>query len=341
MADIYTSLTKDLYAVGPVTTNSDGTASAAVQQTTSTYGETAVESLTSGEVDGNLSFIGGFIQSKNFVSGTSGWRLSANGTLEAVNATLSGSITATSGTIGGFTIGATTLIGGILQTASSGQRIILSGADNSLKIYRSTRLGIDIQNDEILIYDNDVNSIVTAKLNDIELAFFENDAGTPEAASRLDAYDLVVGVASQGYGSVTAGGANFYGDVDPNADVTRDLGSSTLKWDDIWCDELHYNTLTAISDERTKRDIQVMSNKRNKLMLLKPKKYVRKETGTVEYGLVAQEVQAVLPEAVRESVHKDTGEVTLGIDMGAIMTMCLQTIQELDNEVRDLKKALK
>lgn len=63
------------------------------------------EEILSGEIDGTLSFTGGFIQSKNFVSGSAGWRLSANGTLEAINATLSGTVTATSGTIGGFSIG--------------------------------------------------------------------------------------------------------------------------------------------------------------------------------------------------------------------------------------------
>lgn len=68
-------------------------------------GQVYSDELLSGEIDGTISFTGGFIQSKNFVSGTSGWRLSADGTLEAVNAVLSGSIAATSGTIGGFDIG--------------------------------------------------------------------------------------------------------------------------------------------------------------------------------------------------------------------------------------------
>lgn len=51
--------------------------------------------ILSGEIDGCISFTGGFIQSKNFVSGSIGWRLSANGTLEAVNGIFSGTIIAT------------------------------------------------------------------------------------------------------------------------------------------------------------------------------------------------------------------------------------------------------
>src|SRR3990167_4687146 len=114
MADIYQYLDKNLYTLGPVQT--DGTTS-----TMSVSGsEVPGDKLISGEVDGNLSFIGGFIQSKNFVSGSAGWRLSADGTLEAINATLSGTITATAGTIGGWAIGATTPTGTNVVLNSAG-----------------------------------------------------------------------------------------------------------------------------------------------------------------------------------------------------------------------------
>ncbi len=102
MTSIYEYLSQDLYALGTPTPNS---APGSQVMTSNTSGEVATENIVSGEIDGNISFIGGFIQSKNFVSGTIGWRLSADGTLEAVNAILSGSITATSGAIGGFSIG--------------------------------------------------------------------------------------------------------------------------------------------------------------------------------------------------------------------------------------------
>lgn len=62
--------------------------------------------ITSGSVAGNLEYAGGYIQSANYIPGTSGWQLNSDGNLYAVNATLSGSISAVSGTIGAFTIGA-------------------------------------------------------------------------------------------------------------------------------------------------------------------------------------------------------------------------------------------
>ena len=96
------------------------------------------EDLQSGSIAGNLEYTGGYIQSANFIAGTSGWRLDSNGTLTAVNATLSGTITATAGQIGGTTISSTALTGGIIQTASSGQRIVMASSDNTLRFYDAT-----------------------------------------------------------------------------------------------------------------------------------------------------------------------------------------------------------
>lgn len=96
MADsIYDYLTQDLYTRTPVS-NPDGTSSMTMNGSTDQY---ASEGIVSGEIDGNLSYTGGFIQSKNFVSGSIGWRLSANGTLEAVNGIFSGAVNASSLTL--------------------------------------------------------------------------------------------------------------------------------------------------------------------------------------------------------------------------------------------------
>lgn len=78
-----------------------------------------------------ITLIAGLIQSGNFATGTSGWRMTAEGNLEASTGTFRGTITATVGTIGGFTIGDTTITGGTLvldstgtiKTASTGQRV--------------------------------------------------------------------------------------------------------------------------------------------------------------------------------------------------------------------------
>ena len=311
--DIYTFLTKDLYVTGPVTTNPDGTQSATVATKLGGYGETTSESIVSGEVDGNLSFIGGFIQSKNFVTGTSGWRLSSDGSFEGSSGTFRGSLN----------------IGG-------------SGITNKINFYdNSSVLSSTI---EAYVSGNNHGSTISAYSAGVikpHIDVFVDTVTGQEGIRLFTSANSGILVSRESGVDYIYLNANIHSDLTPYVDVGIDMGTSALKWDDIWCDELHYNTLTLISDEKTKEHIQPMSEKREKLLKLAPKKYIRKETGKIEYGLVAQDVQAIMPEAVREHTDKNTGEVTLGIDMGAIMTMCLQTIQTLDKEVRALKKALK
>lgn len=68
----------------------------------------------------------GLLQSGNFVSGSTGWRLLATGDFEGNNGTFRGTITATTGTIGGFTIAATTV--------SATNLTLTSGAANTANI---------------------------------------------------------------------------------------------------------------------------------------------------------------------------------------------------------------
>ena len=75
--------------------------------------------IQSGQTSANLSLVSGYYQSDNFISGIRGWRISANGDLEANNAIFRGYIYASGGTIGGFTITATKLYGGIIQTGAT------------------------------------------------------------------------------------------------------------------------------------------------------------------------------------------------------------------------------
>ena len=61
--------------------------------------------ILSGTVDG-------YLQSANFVSGSTGWQLNPDGSVEALSATIIGTITATAGAIGGWNINATSIYTG-------------------------------------------------------------------------------------------------------------------------------------------------------------------------------------------------------------------------------------
>ena len=93
------NLDPNLYKIGGTPTGDDLSAPQTL--------ETPSESVYSGDIIGNTNVIDGFLQSKNFVSGTTGWRIDADGSAEFLDATIVGSITATTGFIGGWTIGTT------------------------------------------------------------------------------------------------------------------------------------------------------------------------------------------------------------------------------------------
>lgn len=76
--------------------------------------EVQSENIESGEISGNLTINKGFLQSKNYINGTSGYRLSDTGIiyctgLEVANGVITGA------TITGGTVTGTTLIGGTLN----------------------------------------------------------------------------------------------------------------------------------------------------------------------------------------------------------------------------------
>ncbi len=147
------------------------------------------------------------IKSNNFVSGSLGWRIKYNGDVEFNDGIFRGDITAATGTIGGFTITATTLTGGIIQTSAS--------TNEGVKM---TSTSLDIYGEKILFYDTGGTQrgsmIATATPNVFQIS------GQSGASLRLQAgagEDIVV-----------------LDTVHPFQTDTYDLGSSALKWKDLY-----------------------------------------------------------------------------------------------------------
>lgn len=89
--------------------------------------------------------------------------------------------------------------------------------------------------------------------------------------------------------------------------------------------------VTAYSDMRLKKDLQPILNALGKVNFLTGYTYTRVDTGQRQTGLVAQEVQAVLPEAV-----VDDGKV-LSVAYGNLMGLMVQAIKELTARVQVLE----
>lgn len=87
--------------------------------------------------------------------------------------------------------------------------------------------------------------------------------------------------------------------------------------------------VTAYSDERLKSNIQTIPDALDKVSALRGVTYEKE--GVAEIGVIAQEVQKVLPEVVQE------GGEYLSVAYGNIVGVLVEAIKELHEEVADLK----
>jgi hypothetical protein len=91
--------------------------------------------------------------------------------------------------------------------------------------------------------------------------------------------------------------------------------------------------VTAYSDAKLKTDMVQIRDALNKVETLTGYTYTRKDTGHRETGLIAQDVQAVLPEAVADN------DGTLSLAYGNLVGLLVEAIKELRAEVDELRGA--
>ena len=90
--------------------------------------------------------------------------------------------------------------------------------------------------------------------------------------------------------------------------------------------------VTAYSDIRLKTDIQVIPDALAKVCALRGVTYERIDTGERQTGVIAQEVQAVLPEAVMDGEH-------LSVAYGNMVGLLIEAVKELAAKVKELEDA--
>lgn len=96
------------------------------------------------------------------------------------------------------------------------------------------------------------------------------------------------------------------------------------------------------SDRRAKSDIKVIENALEKVETLSGNTYELHNTSggtTRSAGLIAQEVQEVLPEAVTQDIEADGG--LLRLNYNSVIALLVESVKELSAEVKMLKAQLK
>ena len=94
---------------------------------------------------------------------------------------------------------------------------------------------------------------------------------------------------------------------------------------------------TISSDINLKENIQVVPNALDKVEALNGVTFDWKRDGTPSAGVIAQEVQGVLPQAVKEVTPVAGGDSHLSVNYHALTSILIEAIKELKAEVEQLK----
>jgi hypothetical protein len=96
------------------------------------------------------------------------------------------------------------------------------------------------------------------------------------------------------------------------------------------------NDVTAFSDERLKTEIETINDALNKVCQMRGVSFKRTDNdGRTSVGVIAQEIEKVLPEVVREDSSEDKIK---SVAYGNIVGVLIEAIKELKNEIEELKK---
>jgi hypothetical protein len=98
---------------------------------------------------------------------------------------------------------------------------------------------------------------------------------------------------------------------------------------------------TTVSDERLKEDIKVVDSALDKVKQLRGVTFKYKTDGKVSAGVIAQDVEKVLPEAVIEKelpLKQDDGQAYKTVRYDALHALLIEAVKELSDEVARLKE---
>ena len=168
----------------------------------------------------------------------------------------------------------------------------------------------------------------------------------------------------------------FSGEIDsdiiPDDDCTYDLGSLTKRWNEIYAcgissfsndtsatnyttaaltvtggigigmtshfekDIICNGSVTANSDARLKDDIETIDDGLEKVLQLRGVSYIKKDSGRREVGVIAQEVEEVIPEVVR------TNEDGIkSVSYGNMVSVLIEAVKELTEKVESLESEVR
>ena len=115
-------------------------------------------------------------------------------------------------------------------------------------------------------------------------------------------------------------------------DISGDFTAGTITVTNLTASQtITAQDFNSTSDNRVKENIKTVENSLNTLTQLRGVSFDWKETGKGSYGVIAQELEEILPDLVK------TGEVK-SVNYNGLIGVLIEAVKELSNEVEHLKK---
>lgn len=128
-----------------------------------------------------------------------------------------------------------------------------------------------------------------------------------------------------------------WGDIWLSSIVNRDTGTiRTWKFNMNSGDFISHGNVVAYSDIKLKKELEIIPNAIEKIQAINGYTFTRKDTGERQTGVIAQEIQKVLPEAVTETMDNKEN-VVLSVAYGNLVGLLIEGIKDLKKEIEELK----
>lgn len=208
----------------------------------------------------------------------------------------------------------------------------------------------EVSNKDVIFQGNDGGSGITAltlDMSDAGSAYFNNKVGI---GTTSPAYMLDVSGGSGTMSRIQSGGSSTYLAI-KNTSNTGFIGidgtnmafypTATKRGNlDTSGNFVVSGNVTAYgspSDIKLKEDIEVIDNALDKVKQLKGITYTLKSDRNRLTGLIAQDLEKVLPEAVYETTDVDDDDKHLAIRYGNTVGLLVEAIKELEARVKELE----
>jgi len=202
--------------------------------------------------------------------------------------------------------------------------------------------GIDVAADSIAV---DVSDFMSNGSNNRVVTATGTDAMNAEANMTFDGSTLNVSGAAYITGNIgrdTTDYISFSNNAYMNVTIN---GSNEFRFEadgDFHADGDVIAFSTTVSDERLKTDIEKIENATDKVSQLNGYTFTYKADGKKSAGVIAQEVEKVLPSAVSEKelpLKMNDGVAYKTVQYDQIIGLLIESIKELKQEINELKGA--